>query len=1132
MKLTEIDLVWDSVIGAKGYKLYRADLLIYSGSNTSFNDTGLQTGSQYTYQVSSINASGESPESIPLVAYTLTPPPVLPPPITPTGLHGTVLSQTEIYLQWNVTAGEMIYKLYRDGVLVYSPDTNSQLDTDLSPSTAYTYTISARNTSGESAQSSPPLVVSSSAIPVTDPPENLTPYVISAVQIDLSWDAVVGTHILYKLYNNTSIDPIYSGYDISYSNVGLTPYTQYSYTVVAHNSSGDSVHSSASLATTQYISAPTFSSVYAEAYNSVSLSWSQPLGAVSYKLYCNGSVTPIYSGTTPSFVHTPLISKTQYTYQVKVLDINGLASNLSAASSVTTPPKPPTPPTLTATVASYTQINLSWTPITDAISYNLYLHGSNSPVAVSAPTTTYNDTGLNYNTLYSYQVKSVNSDLQQQSAFSNTATATTQNLPIPATPQGLSATGASISEIDLTWNSVTFASCYNLYRDNLPTPVYRTTNTFQHDTGLSNNTRYCYKISAFDASGESPLSSPAVYGFTLGIPAPTLYPASVISISRIDLSWTSVTNADCYNLYRNGTFVHSIASPTTTQQDTGLASGTLYSYTASAVNYTAGESGKSNSVSATTLYDKPAVPVISSITSVSSTRIDFSWGAVALAASYGIYRDGTRITDVSSNVTSYQDTGLAVDSAHTYTVTALNNNGRPNGESNQSVGASSRTRLNAPINLSAIAKTTTEIDLTWTAVTSAITPITYSLYRVTGTSQPENPVLIATTTSPSLNNTSGLVQNTFYKYYVTAKNIYGESVYSTAASTITFGDHALLFGAIGGPVPNSLPNYIVAPTLGNFNQITVEAWVKSAPASTFQTVITSGVPYQNNYWKLSLDYDQAIYCQEYQTTYFVVSPVSYFDFGQAYAGNAYVGGQVVGTTNVQDGAWHHIAGQYDGTNLTFWTDGRKEATQTIALNVQNNSNTYIGATYWPNNNTYDYGYNESIDEIRVSNIKRYTSNFTPSTNLGTDGNTVGYWKFDQGYGNLAIDSSNNNKTGTLYGATLPAWVPGVTYNPSSAHVYTRSAWVGYNTATTTSTETIPDTPPYTITAMVVAETYGPYANNNDGKIYLTLSPGNYCIVFNVSDTRYINVSGVNNYEMFSNLNSDVGTYYYTVYQYL
>lgn len=81
--------------------------------------------------------------------------------------------------------------------------------------------------------------------------------------------------------------------------------------------------------------------------------------------------------------------------------------------------------------------------------------------------------------------------------------------------------------------------------------------------------------------------------------APSNLTATVISSERIDLNWSAVSGAVSYKVYRNGVL---IASPTTTSySDTGLSSGTTYSYTVSAVNIDGTESPQSSSVSATTL---------------------------------------------------------------------------------------------------------------------------------------------------------------------------------------------------------------------------------------------------------------------------------------------------------------------------------------------------------------------------------------------------------------------------------------------------------------------------------------------------------------------------------------------------
>lgn len=74
---TNIVMIWNTSIGATGYKLYRATTiggsytLIYTGASATFNDTGLSLGTTYYYKVSATNALGESALSTAVAASTL-----------------------------------------------------------------------------------------------------------------------------------------------------------------------------------------------------------------------------------------------------------------------------------------------------------------------------------------------------------------------------------------------------------------------------------------------------------------------------------------------------------------------------------------------------------------------------------------------------------------------------------------------------------------------------------------------------------------------------------------------------------------------------------------------------------------------------------------------------------------------------------------------------------------------------------------------------------------------------------------------------------------------------------------------------------------------------------------------------
>ena len=61
-------------------------------------------------------------------------------------------------------------------------------------------------------------------------------------------------------------------------------------------------------------------------------------------------------------------------------------------------------------------------------------------------------------------------------------------------PLNLTATPASSSSINLTWNTAAYATSYNIYRDNILVKNVNETN--YTDEGLEYNTEYCYTVTS------------------------------------------------------------------------------------------------------------------------------------------------------------------------------------------------------------------------------------------------------------------------------------------------------------------------------------------------------------------------------------------------------------------------------------------------------------------------------------------------------------------------------------------------------------------------------------------------------------------------------------------------------------
>ncbi|BFV56482.1 hypothetical protein KCMC57_up15860 [Kitasatospora sp. CMC57] len=94
------------------------------------------------------------------------------------------------------------------------------------------------------------------------------------------------------------------------------------------------------------------------------------------------------------------------------------------------------------------------------------------------------------------------------------------------------------------------------------------------------------------------LGGPVDGGGTTGLPAPTGLAVTGSTDTSVALSWSAVTGAASYRIYRNGAVVG--APSATAYTDTGLTSGTAYSYTVAAVDAAGTVGAASGAVTATT----------------------------------------------------------------------------------------------------------------------------------------------------------------------------------------------------------------------------------------------------------------------------------------------------------------------------------------------------------------------------------------------------------------------------------------------------------------------------------------------------------------------------------------------------
>jgi chitodextrinase len=594
-----------------GYRVYRDGSRVGSTPLTSYTDTGLTPGTSYGYRVSAFDWIGnESPKSTTLFVATADG----SAPSAPANLQGTAVSTSRIDLAWTASTdnvGVIGYRIYRNAAVIGTTTGTSFSDTGLSEYTTYTYRVAAYDAEGnESSQSSP---LSATTVDATPPsvPSNLQGAASSTSRIDLTWSASTDNAGVtgYRVYRNGSL--VASPAGTSYSDTGLAEATSYSYTVAAYDDEGNTSAPCGAVAVyTADATAPSIPSNLqgtAASTSQINLTWtasSDNLGVTGYRVYRNGSLVASPTGT--NYSDTGLSEATSYSYRVTGYDAAGNESSQCGAVAVSTADAtaPSIPSNLQGTAASSSQINLTWTASTDNVGvtgYKVYRNGSQIGMTAS---TSFSDTGLSEATSYSYRVAAYDAG-NNESAQCGAAAVSTADVTAPSVPANLQGTGASASQINLTWTASTDnvgVTGYKVYRNG--SQVGTASGTSYPDTGLSEATSYSYCVAAYDADGNVSSQCGAVSASTTDGTAPSIpagLQATVVSSTQVDLSWTGSTDnmgVTGYRVYRNGSQVGTASG--TSFSDTGLTAGTTYSYRVAAYDAAGNVSSQCAAVSATT----------------------------------------------------------------------------------------------------------------------------------------------------------------------------------------------------------------------------------------------------------------------------------------------------------------------------------------------------------------------------------------------------------------------------------------------------------------------------------------------------------------------------------------------------
>jgi chitodextrinase len=339
------------------------------------------------------------------------------------------------------------------------------------------------------------LVSASSCSAAPSVPGGLAASGTTSTSTALTWSAsTVGAGCSlsgYTVYENgAAVASVSSG--TSYTVMGLSASTAYSFSVAASDSFGASSQSAALSVTTSASScsaspsAPSGLAASGTTSSGTTLSWTAPsVGAgcsiSSYTVYENGAaIATVSSGT--SYAVSGLSPSTAYSFSVAATDAKG-SSSQSTTLSVTTAP------------ASGSGCAAAWSATT------VYTAGMQANVG-----------GINYVANYWTEGNNpatsngVQGSGQPWTSLGACSTCTT----VPTTPSGLAASGTTYSSTSLSWSAATVPSnCsvsgYTIYENG--SSVGTSTSTSFTTFGLSASTKYSFTVAAKDTAGTSPQSA-------------------------------------------------------------------------------------------------------------------------------------------------------------------------------------------------------------------------------------------------------------------------------------------------------------------------------------------------------------------------------------------------------------------------------------------------------------------------------------------------------------------------------------------------------------------------------------------------------------------------------------------------
>lgn len=592
-------LTWDSTKGATGYNVYSLSgsewKKLASVTNATYTATKLSPGVETAYAVSSVNGSNESEKSSTFYAITL--------PSTVTGFKSSSVTSSGFKLSWDKVSGAALYKLYyyQNGAytLFGQYTAESCTFTSLKQLTEYKFKL-LPTAKGDNTELDGIFSDELSVVTMPQKPTGLVSSDINSTGFTLSWteNDKADSYNVYTYDESTKkYTKLMTVKTAKAVITSLKAGTSYKLAVDCTGTcAGKSYTSdkSALITVKTNLAAPTslaISNIKADSYK---LSWAKVSGATGYNVYIKSGSKFVKkaSVTTNSYTASKLTSGKADTYKVSaVYTVSGKSTEGELSSeflAATTPAK-----TANLAVTPYTtSAKITWSAVTGATHYDVYIYDSGEYVLKSTVTTTSCKlTGLTAGGTYRFAVRARIELTSGSASGSKTAISTTLK---PSKVTKVTVSSVTTTGHKLSWTAPKGANYYYIYRYNSSKGKYvkvaSTSAKSYSFSGLSAGTTYSYIIYSAVLKDGKELScsdKSSVFKFATLPSKVTGLKSTSVATNKVTLSWTKVSGATSYQVYyysaAKGKYVLAGTTSKNTYTVSSLSSKTSYKFKVRAI---------------------------------------------------------------------------------------------------------------------------------------------------------------------------------------------------------------------------------------------------------------------------------------------------------------------------------------------------------------------------------------------------------------------------------------------------------------------------------------------------------------------------------------------------------------------